>query len=127
MRRKLIIVLSALAFLGLLSAVEQIAVRRITDAALVHTHEILVEIHDGAFEAAKEKAHTLDRAWDRQAGWLETLVDHGSTDEVRYALSRLIAALDGEDKAAALIYSCELEGGIEHVYERQELTLQNVF
>ena len=126
MRRKLIIVCSALAFLALLSAVEQMAVRRITDAALMHTHEILVDIHDGEFEAAKEKAHTLDRAWDRQAGWLETLVDHSSTDEVRYALSRLLAALDGEDQAAALIYGCELEGGIEHVYERQELTLQNI-
>ena len=55
------------------------------------------------------------------------MVDHGSTDEVRYALSRLLAALESRDKASALIYAGELEGGIEHVYERQEFTLQNTF
>ena len=54
------------------------------------------------------------------------MVDHSSTDEVRYAFSRLIAALEQEDAATAMVYACELEGAIEHVCERQALTLENI-
>ena len=39
----------------------------------------------------------------------------------------LLAALEEKDSATAMVYACELEGGIEHVYERQALTLENIF
>ena len=74
-----------------------------------------------------KKSRDLDRSWDEMAIWLEILVDHRATDEVRYALSRLIAALEEEDTATAMVYASELEGAIEHVYERQALTLENIF
>ena len=115
------------ALLAAVCIVEQVVVHRITSEALEQTHQILDDIRAGAYDRAKEKAHALDQAWDREASKLEILVDHGSTDEVRYALSKLLAALESEDRASALIYAGELEGGIEHVYERQELTLQNTF
>ena len=54
------------------------------------------------------------------------MVDHKSTDDVRYALSRLIGALECGDRTSAMIYAGELEGGIEHVSERQELSVQNI-
>lgn len=127
MSRKIITMAVTLALLAALCAVEQIVVHRITSAALEQTQGILADIRADAFEQAHEKAHALDQAWDEEASKLEVMVDHGSTDEVRYALSRLLAALESRDKAAALIYAGELEGSIEHVYERQEFTLQNTF
>lgn len=127
MSRKIITMAVVLAILLTLSAAEQIVVHRITDDALEETQRILSDIRADAFDAAHEKTHALDQTWDRQASLLEIMVDHSSTDEVRYALSKLLAALEGHDKAAALIYTGELEGGVEHVYERQELTWQNIF
>ena len=115
------------ALLGLVCAAEQIAVHRITAYAYAQTQDILAGIRADRLEDAMQKAHALDQAWDEEASKLEVMVDHGSTDEVRYALSRLLAALESRDKASALIYAGELEGGIEHVYERQEFTLQNTF
>ena len=127
MSRKIITMAVTLALLAALCVVEQIVVHRITSAALEQTQLILADIRADAFEQAHEKAHALDQAWDEEASKLEVMVDHGSTDEVRYALSRLLAALESRDKASALIYAVELEGGIEHVHERQEFTLQNTF
>ena len=127
MSRKIITMAVTLALLAALCVVEQIVVHRITSAALEQTQGILADIRADAFEQAHEKAHALDQAWDEEASKLEVMVDHGSTDEVRYALSRLLAALESRDKASALIYAGGLEGGIEHVYERQEFTLQNTF
>lgn len=127
MSRKIITMAVTLALLAALCVVEQVVVHRITQAALEQTQLILADIRADAFEQAQEKTHALDQAWDEEASKLEVMVDHGSTDEVRYALSRLLAALESRDKPSALIYAGELEGGIEHVYERQELTVQNTF
>lgn len=127
MRVKLTVMLVALSLLIALSAAEQVVVRRVTDAALLQANEIAERIGNGEMQEALKKTHALDEAWDEKAKLLEILVDHGSTDDVRYALSRLIAAIESGDASAAMIYAGELEGGVEHVLERQQLTLENLF
>ena len=127
MRVKLTVMLVALSLLIALSAAEQVAVRRVTDAALLQVNEIAERIGNGEMQEALKKTRALDEAWDEKAKLLEILVDHGSTDDVRYALSRLIAAIESGDASAAMIYAGELEGGVEHVLERQQLTLENLF
>lgn len=126
MRAKLITISVTLLLLAAISVTEQLAVRHVTQQALGEAHAILSDIRQGTLADAHEKAHALDEAWDRQAKLLEMMVDHRSTDDVRYALSRLIAALESGDSDDAMIYAGELEGGIEHVCERQVLTLENL-
>lgn len=126
MRAKLITIGVTLLLLAAISTTEQIAVRHVTQRALGEAQAILSDIRQGTLAEAQEKAHALDEAWDREAKLLEMLVDHRSTDDVRYALSRLIAALESGDGDAAMIYAGELEGGIEHVCERQALTVENL-
>ena len=126
MARKILIIAVSLLFLACLSAAEQLLVSRLTYSALDETQRITEEIRAQRLEAARSRADALDQAWDREARKLELLVDHSSTDEVRYALSRLLAALEGEDRAGALIYAGELEGALEHVHERQALTFENI-
>ena len=119
-------ILVCAALLAALSVTEQRLVSHLTDDALQKTQALMAQIHEGELAGALQKARALDQHWDEHTGGLETMVDHSSTDEVRYALSRLIAALEAEDRALALVYASELEGGVEHVRERQMLTLQNV-
>ena len=127
MVRKLVTILGCAALLAALAVTEQRLVSHLTDDALQKTQALTAQIRSGELNDALQKARALDQHWDEHTGGLETMVDHSSTDEVRYALSRLLAALESRDKASALIYAGELEGGIEHVYERQEFTLQNTF
>lgn len=126
MSRKIIIIACTLAFLLVLSLLEQTIVLRITNTALKDTREVIEIIREGELKAAMKKSQEMDVSWDEQAVWLEMMVDHRSTDEVRYAFSRLLAALEQEDSATAMVYACELEGAIEHVFERQELTIENI-
>ncbi len=125
MRRKIVTIVMALVFLAAICIAEQLLVRHMTREAMGSTQEVLQLIKEGALDQAYEKSHALDEAWDEHAKVLEVLVDHGSTDDVRYALSRLLAALESGDAAASLIYAGELEGSIEHVCERQALTVEN--
>ena len=127
MRGKIIIILAVLALLGALCTAEQICVRMVTSQALEQARNIMDLVRADDLSGAIAKARELDKRWDEQASMLELVVDHRSTDDVRFAFSRLIAALEGEDREAALIYAAELEGGIEHVYERQALLPENVF
>ena len=108
MSRKIITMAVTFALLLALCVVEQLTVRRVTGEALRQTRAILADIRADAFEQAQEKTHALDQAWDEEASKLEVMVDHGSTDEVRYALSRLLAALESRDKPSALIYARRL-------------------
>ncbi|MBQ7886069.1 MAG: DUF4363 family protein [Clostridia bacterium] len=126
MSRKIITMAGALAILLLLSLLEQTIVLRITDQAIENAQTVIESIRAGELAQAHKKAQEMDVSWDEQAKWLEMMVNHSSTDEVRYAFSRLIAALEQEDSATAMVYACELEGALEHVYERQELTIENV-
>ena len=126
MSRKILAMAVTLAILLIASLLEQTVVLRISNTALSGAKEIIEGIREGELAAATKKAQEMDVSWDEQAKWLELMVDHSSTDEVRYAFSRLIAALEQEDAATAMVYACELEGAIEHVYERQTLTLENI-
>lgn len=126
MRRKLIIMLTTALFLTGLSFVEQVCVRRMTDDVLMQIQSVMQHIRREEFDAAIQQATEMDRAWDKNARVLEMMVDHGSTDDVRYAFSRLIAALEERDSATAMVYASELEGAIEHVYERQAVTIENI-
>ena len=126
MIRKLVTILACAALLTALAVIEQRLVSHLTDDALVKTQQLMEEIREGELAEALQKARVLDQHWDEHTGGLETMVDHSSTDEVRYALSRLIAALEAEDRALAMVYASELEGGVEHVRERQVLTAQNI-
>jgi len=126
MSRKILIMTASLAILLILSLLEQTIVLRITSRAFENTQVVLEHIRSDELEKAMKKAQEMDVSWDEQAKWLEMMVDHSSTDEVRYAFSRLIAALEQEDAATAMVYACELEGALEHVYERQELTIENI-
>lgn len=127
MRIKIVTMIVCILLLAGISVTEQISVSRIAHGALYRTQAILADIRAGELEEAMKKAQSLDRDWDEQAKMLEILVDHGSTDEVRYALSKLIAALESGDYAAAMVYAGELEGSVEHVHERQAFTLENLF
>ena len=127
MRKKSITIAAVLLLLTLICIAEQVMVSLLTRQAIEESRGILSLIRTDDLQEAQKKTHALDQAWDKNARMLEVLVDHRSTDDVRFALSNLLAALEGGDAAAALIYAGELEGGIEHVYERQAVTIENLF
>lgn len=127
MRKKTLTIALVLLLLGALCAVEQLMVGKVTRDAFDQTQVILAAIRAKDLVEAQRITHELDQKWDKNARKLEVLVDHNATDDVRYALSKLLAAMEGGDVAASLIYAGELEGGIEHVYERQSLSIENLF
>ena len=126
MRAKVLTVLIVLALLGALCATEQISVSRTTNDALAQARVILDLLRADELDEALTRTRALDESWDRRARLLEIFVNHKATDDVRFAFSRLIAAMEGEDRETAMVYAAELEGGIEHVYERQALTVENI-
>lgn len=114
---------------GILLAFEwcgRATINRMTGEALDQTQRIMQMIRARRFIEAKRETHALDEAWDERANMLELMIDHSTSDDVRFALSRLIAALECEEMALAMVYASELEGSLEHVLERQAITLQNL-
>ena len=126
MRKKMITVAATLLLLGLLSMVEQLSEERLTSEAMEKTQEILFLLAQNEPEQGLERARAMDAWWDEEAPNAEMIINHVATDDVRFTLSRLIAALEMGDRDDAFVYANELEGNIEHVLERQELSWQNL-
>lgn len=126
MRKKIITVAATLLLLGLLSMVEQLSVERLTSEAMEKTQEILFLLAQNEPEQGLERTWAMDAWWDEEAPNAEMIINHAATDDVRFTLSRLIAALEMGDRDDAFVYANELEGNIEHVLERQELSWQNL-
>ena len=126
MRKKMITVAATLLLLGLLSMVEQLSVERLTSEAMEKTQEILFLLAQNEPEQGLERARAMDAWWDEEALNAEMIINHAATDDVRFTLSRLVAALEMGDRDDAFVYANELEGNIEHVLERQELSWQNL-
>lgn len=126
MRKKIITVAATLLLLGLLSMVEQLSVESLTSEAMEKTQEILFLLAQNEPEQGLERARAMDAWWDEEAPNAEMIINHVATDDVRFTLSRLIAALEMGDRDDAFVYANELEGNIEHVLERQELSWQNL-
>ncbi len=126
MRKKMITVAATLLLLGLLSMVEQLSVERLTSEAMEKTQEILFLLAQNEPEQGLERTRAMDAWWDEEAPNAEMIINHVATDDVRFTLSRLIAALEMGDRDDAFVYANELEGNIEHVLERQELSWQNL-
>ena len=126
MRKKMITVAATLLLLGLLSMVEQLSVERLASEAMEKTQEILFLLAQNEPEQGLERARAMDAWWDEEAPNAEMIINHVATDDVRFTLSRLIAALEMGDRDDAFVYANELEGNIEHVLERQELSWQNL-
>ena len=126
MRKKIITVAATLLLLGLLSMVEQLSVERLTSEAMEKTQEILFLLAQNEPEQGLERARAMDAWWDEEAPNAEMIINHAATDDVRFTLSRLTAALEMGDRDDAFVYANELEGNIEHVLERQELSWQNL-
>lgn len=126
MRKKMITMAATLLLLGLLSMVEQLSVERLTSEAMEKTQEILFLLAQNEPEQGLERARAMDAWWDEEAPNAEMIINHAATDDVRFTLSRLIAALEMGDRDDAFVYANELEGNIEHVLERQELSWQNL-
>lgn len=126
MRKKIITMAATLLLLGLLSMVEQLSVERLTSEAMEKTQEILFLLAQNEPEQGLERARAMDAWWDEEAPNAEMIINHAATDDVRFTLSRLVAALEMGDRDDAFVYARELEGNIEHVLERQELSWQNL-
>ena len=126
MRKKIITVAATLLLLGLLSMVEQLSVERLTSEAMEKTQEILFLLAQNEPEQGLERARAMDAWWDEEAPNAEMIINHAATDDVRFTLSRLVAALEMGDRDDAFVSARELEGNIEHVLERQELSWQNL-
>ena len=126
MRKKMITMAATLLLLGLLSMVEQLSVERLTSEAMEKTQEILFLLAQNEPEQGLERARAMDAWWDEEAPNAEMIINHAATDDVRFTLSRLVAALEMGDRDDAFVYARELEGNIEHVLERQELSWQNL-
>lgn len=77
-------------------------------------------------EAAISGQTELHTAWQRDAHWLNTLLDHHHTRDVEAALRRLSTALQEKERLQSLLAMDEVLDAFEEVAQRDMAAWENI-
>ena len=83
-------------------------------------------VQDGQMEEATSQQSLLQTRWQRDAHWLNFLLDHHHTRDVEAALRHLSTALQEQERLHALLAVDELTDALEEAAQRDMAILENI-
>ncbi|HUW63626.1 MAG TPA: DUF4363 family protein [Spirochaetia bacterium] len=78
------------------------------------------------WDAAYGQSLQLETTWGQTTGWWPVVLDHGEIDIVRFDVGRLKEYIAGRNSALALGQVEELRLKLEHIPEKDAITLRNI-
>ena len=127
MKRLTITVAAVLAACLAVCAASMLAVNAVLDEAHEMATEIFVTMEEGDVTGAREGLIALATLWDERSGLLELLCEHDDLHEVKERIIEAeicVAYTDMEDFYGSVALIGE---GIEHIREKEALTLANLY
>lgn len=84
------------------------------------------QITAGDMSSAAQAQARLHARWDRDAHWLNFLLDHHHTRDVESALRHLSTTLEEQERLHALLAMDELIDALEEVAQRDMAIIENI-
>lgn len=89
--------------------------------------ELQDDIKNGKWDNADECLKKIDSNWSDVNSTWAVLIDHQEIDNIDSTLSRLKMLVEYEQKPMALSEADVLRNYVEHIPDKEKLTLENVF
>lgn len=99
------------------------------DTAMRYLHSlsgVRQSVLDGRMSDARSEQAWLHALWQRDAHWLNCLIDHHHTRDVDGAMLRLSTALQQENRLVSLLLLDETMDALAEVAERDMAALENI-
>jgi hypothetical protein len=78
------------------------------------------------WDAAYAQSLQLETAWSQQTGWWPLVLDHIEIDNVRFDVGRFKEYVAARNSALALGQAQELRLKLEHIPEKEAVSLKNI-
>ncbi len=89
--------------------------------------EILKITNSESWEQAEEKMHRLNSDWDSIKRTWSSLIDHQEIDNIDVTMSRLQMLIEIRDTSSLMSEAAALRKFIDHIPEKENLSIDNVF
>ncbi|MEG6615586.1 DUF4363 family protein [Peptococcaceae bacterium 1198_IL3148] len=87
---------------------------------------IVVTAQQDQWDAAYQKIQHLRKRWDKQAAWWPIILDHQEIDNIEFALVKTAEYIKSNNKELSFGQLAELKLMIEHIPEKEAVTITNI-
>ena len=68
----------------------------------------------------------LEKTWEQEARWWPVVLDHQEMDNIEFSLAKVKEYVPGQNPALALGQLSEVRLMVEHIPEKEAITLENI-
>lgn len=79
------------------------------------------------WEIAQQQMDSFKKKWDERAKWWPVILDHQEIDNIEFALARTEQFLQSKNIDLSLGHLAELKLMIEHIPQKEAVTIENIF
>lgn len=88
--------------------------------------EVNEEITNGDWDAASSKMEAVQEKWQDKTKWWPIFLNHEEMDLIEFSLAKAKAYVHSQDQALALGQLSELRRMVVHIYEKEQLNMENI-
>lgn len=85
------------------------------------------DVREENWKGARDRTGGMEKAWEKEAAWWPTLLDHQEMDNIEFSMSRIREYIASRDTALSLGQLSELRLMISHIPEKEAVTVKNIF
>ena len=98
-----------------------------TEVMLENIGSISQAVAQEKWDIALQETENLKKGWKKNAKWWPTLIDHQEMDNIEFSLARCEEYISYQHLPLAQSQVSELKAMLEHIPEREAVSLQNIF
>jgi hypothetical protein len=102
------------------------SIKASSDDLLKNIEKISAEIDKNQWDRACKQTTSLERTWDKQKKWWPTVMDHQEIDNIDFAMARVREYIAAKDVALAKGQLSELRMIVEHIPEKEAISIKNI-
>ena len=87
---------------------------------------ISAEIEQDRWDKAVKKTIQLEKLWDQKARWWPIFLEHQEMDNIEFSLARVKEYVASQNRSLSQGQLSELKLMIEHIPEKEAVTLKNI-
>ncbi len=93
---------------------------------VTHIDIVADEIKYERWTEAMKRTERLEEAWSNRVGWWPIILDHQEIDNIEFSLAKIKEYVANRDKPLSLGQLSELKLMIEHIPDKEAVTLKNI-
>jgi peptidoglycan hydrolase CwlO-like protein len=84
-------------------------------------------VNSGNWDGATKEVENIEKAWDKIEGVWAVLIDHFEIDNIEMSLKKSKRYIETKDLPLSLAELENLKFMVEHIYEKEKFSLENIF